>query len=71
MAILIQVKKDGKIIHQCDQRCYKAQTKKCQCVCGGRLHNLPKNVAICKLRTLKPQLQHMFAHRPNVTISFY
>lgn len=71
MAILIQIKKNGRIIHQCDQRCYGAKKRQCTCVCKGVLHGIPKNSAICRLRTIKSQLRNQFADQPDLKISFY
>ncbi len=71
MAILIQVKREGKIIHQCDKRCYGSKSKRCRCICKGVLHNLPKNSAICRLRTIKAAVRYSLRNEPDLVISFY
>ena len=45
MTIVTLKKGDGNT-RRCDARCYRAQGKKCTCICGGRNHGVGRNKAI-------------------------
>jgi hypothetical protein len=44
MSTRIKVVEDGRVVGRCDSRCHDAKSKRCHCVCGGRLHGKGEDV---------------------------
>lgn len=71
MSIMMKVFRFGKLIGQCDAKCYNAKTEKCNCVCQGLLHGKGRNEAVRFLRLAKPQYRLMYRSDNDYRIDFF
>lgn len=71
MSIIMQVFRHGKLIGQCDAKCYAANTDKCSCVCFGDHHGIGRNLAVQKLRTKKYGWRQTYNHNCGYDVKFF
>lgn len=71
MSIMMKVSKDGKLIGQCDKKCYDADPSKCHCVCGGMLHGKHRNISVGILRKNKAFFRRIYPPGPGYRIEFF
>ena len=71
MTTLIEIRNNKGLIGRCDAKCYNAQGKHCDCVCGGANHGIGKDEALKKINKHCDDLVKPYKNDPGFKFKVY